>query len=795
MKIRSLFIVSTAIFIILFIIISASVVIVSQQAEETNRQRDAATMVVQDAYELDRLSMGYLLDPKEPQLALWHAGCATLTDHLALLTLVNPEQQVLLDAMRSDLSLLGMTVDGLALTTGTNATTGAGAGAPDTGWNRIADADQRIIGNASALRDLITEDLNRVRFQRTVFVFALMGICLAVFLVNILLVYRRIITSVRDLGEGTRIIASGDLGYRIAEHGDDEFRELAASFNAMTASRKSVEDELLQKHVELFSAYEKLAASEEELRENYNELARVGKELRESEEKYRLVSDNAEDWIYWVAPDRSIRYTSPSCERVTGYSPAEFAARPQLIDEIIHPDDREILEQHMGDIQENRPHRVMEFRIVTKTGEIRWISHTCSPIVTEDGTYAGRLGTNRNITQRKQAEETVQLKDELLRLTGKMAQAGGWEFDVMTGEGTWTDEVARIHDLDPALPTNAAYGLSFYTGPSRTRIESAIRDAIEQAAPFDIELEMTTATGRHKWVRTIGTPVLERGRVIRLRGVFQDITLYKNIEEDLIRSRLGLEDKVAERTRDLTAANEKLRELDKLKSLFIASMSHELRTPLNSIIGFTGILIRGLAGEVSDEQKKQLGMVQESSRHLLALINDIIDISKIEAGKIEPEISTFDCVPLVREVERDFSEAATDAGLALSIDLPASLVIASDQRRVKQVVMNLVSNAVKFTDHGEINIKGEEKEGFVEITVRDTGIGIPADQMENLFLQFSRISTPGRITEGTGLGLYLSMKLARMLGGDIGVASRQGTGSTFVFRVPADNRKSGAARP
>ncbi len=245
-----------------------------------------------------------------------------------------------------------------------------------------------------------------------------------------------------------------------------------------------------------------------------------------------------------------------------------------------------------------------------------------------------------------------------------------------------------------------------------------------------------------------------------------------------------LEKIVTDRTRELSDANERLKELDRLKSMFIASMSHELRTPLNSIIGFTGIMVKGMAGEINEEQKKQLRMVQDSARHLLALINDVIDISKIEAGKIEAGVSTFNITDVIRDVRTSLGPAALEQGLVLNVDIPGSITVTSDERRIKQIIMNLVSNAIKFTNKGGVDLTVEQKGTIVKVRVRDTGIGIGKEDLGKLFRPFSRIAVPGRLTEGTGLGLYLSQKLARFLGGDITAESELHKGSVFTFSFP-----------
>jgi len=266
---------------------------------------------------------------------------------------------------------------------------------------------------------------------------------------------------------------------------------------------------------------------------------------------------------------------------------------------------------------------------------------------------------------------------------------------------------------------------------------------------------------------------------------------FNRMAEDVEKSRRALqrahdnlEEKVAERTEELAHANTRLKELDRLKSMFIASMSHELRTPLNSIIGFTGIILQGMAGEITGEQSKQLTLVKNSANHLLALINDIIDVSKIEAGKIELAIGEFDLSDLVQDVKDSFTVATDEKGLKMSLEIPERLLIESDARRVKQIIVNLVSNAVKFTEQGEIEIRAAKKDGAVELSVKDTGIGIRKEDIDRLFKAFSRIPTEGRLTEGTGLGLYLSQKIAYLLGGRISAESEFGRGSKFTFALP-----------
>ncbi len=258
-------------------------------------------------------------------------------------------------------------------------------------------------------------------------------------------------------------------------------------------------------------------------------------------------------------------------------------------------------------------------------------------------------------------------------------------------------------------------------------------------------------------------------------------------EKELRQYQDHLEKLVAERTAELEIAKKRAEEADRVKSAFLATMSHELRTPLNSIIGFTGILLQGLAGPLNEEQTKQLRMVQTSARHLLNLINDVLDISKIEAGQLEIASELVNMRQVIEKTVRSVTPLAEKKGLTLSVEVaPEVGVILSDQRRVEQILLNLLNNAIKFTDQGEVHVDSRVSEGWVVTSVSDTGIGIKPEDMDKIFKPFCQIDTGlTREYEGTGLGLSICKRLVELLGGNIWVESEgRGTGTTFRFKLP-----------
>jgi PAS domain S-box-containing protein len=283
------------------------------------------------------------------------------------------------------------------------------------------------------------------------------------------------------------------------------------------------------------------------------------------------------------------------------------------------------------------------------------------------------------------------------------------------------------------------------------------------------ENENMRRNGERVWVLWSNRPVVfPDGQVQETLCVGNDITELKRAEAALLRAKDAAE-----------AA-------DRVKSAFLATMSHELRTPLNSIIGFTSLLLKELAGPLNPEQRKQLGMVKNSGQHLLALINDVLDISKIEAEQLVLQAETFDVGQSIRKIVQTILPLAAKKELPISVQVADGVeLLTTDQRRFEQVLMNLLSNAIKFTDCGEIQVACQRRDQYLETAVRDTGIGIKPEQQGEIFRPFRQLDTGlTRKHEGTGLGLSICKRLAGLMGGSIRFESTFGAGSTFVFTLP-----------
>ncbi|MEE4212825.1 MAG: ATP-binding protein [Parvularcula sp.] len=379
----------------------------------------------------------------------------------------------------------------------------------------------------------------------------------------------------------------------------------------------------------------------------------------------------------------------------------------------------------------------------------------------------------------------LQLQLDLMDSMSKATKTGGWCVDVKTRALTWTDETFRIHGFEPGPMPTVERAINAYVEDDRPMVDELVRRCIEGAKPFEMEHRLQMADGSHKWVRSVGSPRLDpEGNVIQIYGAFQDISEEKKRRDELIMQRQEAE-----------AAN-------RAKDDFLASMSHEIRTPMNGILGMLELT---QIDELSPAQRQRVRIAYQSAEALLTLLNDVIDYAKIQAGSVELVSDPFEIRKVVASAAGLFAPSVHDKGLSLEVEISEDVpqAIGGDSVRIRQILTNFLSNALKFTDEGGITVsierRGTPSAPLLYAAVKDTGIGIPEGMQDRLFQRFTQVDMSlSRRHAGAGLGLAICRELVGAMGGEIGVKSAEGEGATFWFTVPmraADNMTSESEHP
>ncbi len=428
---------------------------------------------------------------------------------------------------------------------------------------------------------------------------------------------------------------------------------------------------------------------------------------------------------------------------------------------------QEVIER--GEVVELDAHTML----IDRNGRAYQIASIASPIRAPSGQIDGAVLVFRDVSEDYRLRETLASTAELLELTGEMAKVGGWILDLEAMKFSFSKETCRIFDVDPSESLTREQGMSFFTPESLEVAQAKIQAAIESGQSWDVDLQMITAKGRGIWTRVQGSAVKKDGKAIKLIGALQDITELKQVEADL---------QLAKAVADL--ANQS-------KSIFIANMSHEIRTPLTIIRGYSELLAHSMGDH---ENQSWINIILRSTQQLELLINDILDLSKIEAGKIEVELRSVAIQQIITDVRELLLLRVAEKGIQLNFSIAGSVpsTITTDPLRLKQILLNIIGNAIKFTDKGSVDVIISHKpdgsrssNSVLTFSVTDTGIGMTPEQKEKIFGAFNQAdSSITRRFGGTGLGLFLSQKLTHLLGGCIVISkSELGMGSTFTVTI------------
>lgn len=523
------------------------------------------------------------------------------------------------------------------------------------------------------------------------------------------------------------------------------------------------------------------------IRKDITQRRRTEAALRESEERFRLLVNGTTDYaIFRLTPTGHVASWNQGAERIKGYKQDEIIGKhfscfylPEQLS--AGNPERELQTAALEGRSEEEGWRVR------KDGSRFWANVVITALKDERGTLRGFSKITRDVTERKGAEELLHESEERHRKLFDNNPHPTWVYDRETLQflavnnaavrkyGYSMDEflVMTIKDIRPAedIPALLDSVIHFTEGTEKV---GDWRHRRKDGSIIDVEIT--------------SYPLNFSGRPAEVI-VAVDISQKKRDEAE----KAKFIDSLALANRQLELRNREVEHATKLKSKFLASMSHELRTPLNAIVGFSGLLADGTAGQLNDKQKRFVAHTKVGAHHLLQLINDILDLSKIEAGQLEIRCEDFQVRDALPEVLSTIRPLAMAKNIHVDHNLVTARSIYADRVRFKQILYNLLSNAVKFTPNGgQVTINCVDQDDFISISVADTGIGIRAEDQQVVFEEFRQIDGDGA-HEGTGLGLAITKRLVEQHGGRISLESEFGKGSRFSFTLPAGSANSHAA--
>ncbi len=503
-------------------------------------------------------------------------------------------------------------------------------------------------------------------------------------------------------------------------------------------------------------------------------LVEAEKAIKESEERYQLASTASDNgiWDWWIESNQV--FFSDQWKAQVGYKPDELENKFSTWENLLHPDCKDRMIKKVQDfLAKPEGYFLAEFRMMHKDGTPRWINNRAAAVLDENGKVLRMFGAHKDITARKLDEEKLTRSEEQLKKVQEISHVGSWYLNLETNEVIWTEELYRIYGFDPNLPPPPyTEHMKLFTKNSWKLLSASVKTTATKGIPYELELEMVRNDETHGWLWARGEALKDdKGKITWLWGAAQDITQYKRNEQQLLE------------------AKEKAEMANIYKNQFLANMSHEIRTPMNGVIGFADLLHDD--NLTKETRNRYLNIINSNSKQLLSLIDDIIDVAKIEAGELK--LHKGNCTPakILQETEATFiaikKEKKKDH-IQLIVDIPEEyndLIIETDCFRLQQILFNLVGNALKFTEKGSITFGFAVNKNSIQFFVKDEGIGIAREKLQMVFGRFKQVFS-GDVAKfgGTGLGLAISKGLVELLGGKIGVDSTVGKGSNFYFEIP-----------
>jgi len=512
--------------------------------------------------------------------------------------------------------------------------------------------------------------------------------------------------------------------------------------------------------------------------------------LAEREQRLVRIAAQVPGMVYQfhLRPDgsSSFSYASEGIREIYGVALDDVRDDASAVFDRLHPDDLEGVSESIARSAHELSLWDCEYRVQVPGQALKWVQGRSMPERLPDG---GTLwhGFITDITARKQAEQQLRERDTVLLQAQRLAKLGSWRWSSVSRCSVWSEETCRLFGFKPVQNEVADKDFMQFVHPDDAeRVMRTHLDALAGVRPYDVEYRALCADGATRILHARAELVRDShsGQALTMVGTLLDVTERVAAEQELERHRDHLERLVEERTHELIAARDAAEHANRAKGDFLSSMSHELRTPMNAILGFSQLLQLNRALDT-----RSAGYVHEILRaghHLLELINEVLDLARIESGRLSLSPEPLPLDDLVREAQTLVQPLAQQREVTLHLAALQGLVVRADRLRLKQVLLNLLSNAVKYNrPGGTVQVDALLQDMFtVRIRVRDTGIGIAAENLTQLFQPFSRVS--GTTAEGTGIGLSISQRLVVMMGGRIGVNSKPGVGSEFWVELPSD---------